>query len=202
MFRPEGRISLKEVWDALGSDVVERFRKDGQEDDFQSMSEATAGACWDFCRKSATARVVMPIGKLQSLDPLILRTADTDLTYNEHVDLQIGTIGSGKGADQREGSLRRVYGEALFCPVVFTVAEFSKYLRTFGTRPIPEDNSDAAVIQRIIATYQEDPTRNREDIKRIAAETVGVNRYKRLRARAVENVPGLDKGGRKPSKKP
>jgi hypothetical protein len=202
MFRPEGRISLKEVWNALATDVEKRFRADGRADDYQSMSEATAWACWEFCRQSATARVVMPSGKLQSLDPLILRTADTDLTYNEHVDLQIGTIGSGQHADQREWTLRRLYGEALFCSVAFTEADFSKFLRTFGSQPVPKDNSDAAVIQRIIATYLEDPSRTSKEIQRIAASQISGRHYNRLRARAAETVQGLTGGGRKPSKKP
>jgi hypothetical protein len=100
MFRPEGRVSLIEVWNALGTVVMTKFRKDGRADDYQSMSEATASACWDFCARTGTARVVMPSGKLESFDPSILRSRDEDLTYNEHVDLQTGTIGSGPPCQQ------------------------------------------------------------------------------------------------------
>lgn len=202
MFRPTGRISLKEVWYALGSEVLKRFKEDGREDDYQSLGEATAEACWDFCKQAATGRVVMPTGALEGFAPYILQGADTSQTFNEHIDLQIGTIGSGKGGDQREGRLKMLYGPALFCPVVFTDREFSKFYNTFAGSPNLESNSDRAIIDRIVAAYREDPTRNRAEIKRIAAEKVGVNRYRRLRAAAAEIEPGLAGGGRKPAKKP
>jgi hypothetical protein len=202
MFRPADRISLKEVWDALATDVVKRFRRDGQADDYQSMSEATAWACWDFCAKAGTARVVMPSGKLESLAPSILRTHDDDLTYNEHIDLQIGTIGSGKGGDQREHTVRMLYGPALYCPVVFTDAEFVKFMRVFASLPKLESNSDSAVVRRIVDCYREDPSRNSKEIQRLAAGRVSGRAYKRCRGLAAQIEPGLINGGRKPSKKP
>jgi hypothetical protein len=202
MFRPTGRISLKEVWDALGSEVLKRFQEDGMADDYQSLSEATAEACWDFCKQAATGRVVMPTGALEGFAPYILQGADASQTFNEHIDLQIGTIGSGKGGDQREGSLRMRYGPALFCSVVFSDPEFSKFYRTFAGSPNLESNSDSAIIDRIVAAYRADPTRNKAEIKRIAAEKVGVNRYRLLRAAAAKIEPELVKGGRKPAKKP
>jgi len=202
MFRPEGRISLKEVWNELGGIVLARAKEDGVADDFQSMAESTASAYWDFCQQSATARVVMPSGNLQSFDSFILRTAYEDLTYNEHIDLQVGTIGSGNALDRRESALKRLYGEALFCPVSFTVAEFKKFYRAFGSGPAPEGNSDAEVVKRIIEAFKSDPTRTSEEIRRIAAPPISQRHYTQLRARAAETVPSLIAGGRKPSKKP
>lgn len=202
MFRPTGRISLKEVWDALGSEVLKRFQEDGRADDYQSLSEATAEACWDFCKQAAIIRVMLPAGDLVDVASYVLRTADTSQTFNEHIDLQIGTIGSGKGGDQRVGSLKMLYGPALFCPVVFTDREFSKFYNTFAGSPNLESNSDSAIIDRIVAAYRADPTRNKAEIKRIAAEKVGVNRYSLLRAAAAKIEPELVKGGRKPAKKP
>lgn len=191
-----------EVWNALGKEVFTRFKNVGQADDYQSMSEATASKCWEFCANARTAHVLMPSGKRESFDRSILFPQDDDLTYNEHVDLQIGTIGSGKTGDQPQQYLQMLYGPALYCPVVFTVAEFAKFLSTFTSAPKFESNTDAAIIERIIAAYKEDPSRNRDEIKRIAADEVGVNRYKRLRARAAEIEIGISKGGQKPSKKP
>lgn len=202
MFRPEGRISLSEVWDILGGEVLKRFQEHGRADDYQSLSEVTAEACWDFCKQAAIKRVMLPAGALVDVAPYVLRTADTSQTFNEHIDLQIGTIGSGKGGDRRESSLRMLYGPALFCPVVFTSLEFSKFHKVFANSPNLESNSDRAIINRIAAAFLEDPSRNRDEIKRIAAENVGVNRYRRLRAAAVEIAPGLGQGGRKPAKKP
>ena len=202
MFRPENRISLREVWNALGAEVYKRYKSDGRDDDYQSMSEATAWKCWEFCANARTAHVLMPSGKLESFDRSILFPRDDDLTYNEHVDLQIGTIGSGKTGDQRQRYVQMRYGPALYCPVVFTVAEFSKFLSISTSAPKMESNTDAAIIGRIIAAYKEDPSRNREEIKRIAADGVGVNRYKRLRARAAEIETGISRGGQKASNKP
>jgi len=82
MFRPEGRISLREVWNALGYEVYARFKNDGRADDYQSMSELTAWKCWEFCANARTAHVLMPSGKLESFDRSILFPQDDDLTYN------------------------------------------------------------------------------------------------------------------------
>lgn len=202
MFRPEGRISLKEIWDAVGTEVYSRAKHEGWEDDYQSLSEATANICWEFFRKSATARVLMAGGNFQSFDPMILQTVDTDLTYNEHIDLQIGTIGSGKGGDQRELTLKKRYGPALFCPIVFTEAEFAKFTKAVEGAPLNQGNSDASIIKRIVAAYREDPTRNSRQIYEIAARNISWRHYTRLRARAAEVEPGIGKGGRKPAKKP
>jgi hypothetical protein len=202
MFRPTGRISLKEVWDALGSEVLKRFQEDGRAEDYQSLSEATAEACWDFCKQAAIIRVMLPAGALVDVASYVLRTADTSQTFNEHIDLQIGTIGSGKGGDRRESSLKMLYGPALFCHVVFTDREFSKFYNTFAGSPNLESNSDRAIIDRIVAAYREDPTRNRQVIYEIAAHQISWRHYLHLRAAAAEIEPGLAGGGRKPAKKP
>ena len=199
MFRPENRISLREVWNALGAEVYTRYKSDGRDDDYQSMSEATAWTCWNFCAKSGTSRVVMPSGDLQSFDPSILRAFDDDLSHNEHVDLKIGTIGSGKGGDQRIRTVRMLYGPALYCPVTFSAAEFSKFMRVLASSPKLESNSDAAVVQRIVACYRDNPSLNSKEIQKLAASGISGNAYKRCRGLATQIEPRLGGGGRKAS---
>jgi len=200
MFRPAGYISLVEVWDEVGGEVFKRYKASGNADDFQGLSETTSWACWEFCRETVTARIVLPTGRLESFSPTKIRTSNGDFPINDFVDLRIGTVGSGQS--QNLVKMREAYGEWLFCPIAFKENEFRKFLGQYFIGREIMGNSLKDIADRILRVLREDPSLNSTQVKLRAAPTVSHRQYQAARALARAEEPNISKGGQKKSKQP
>lgn len=200
MFRPAGYISLLEVWNEVGGEVLKQYKAAGNADDFQGMSEVTSRACWEFCRETVTARIVLPTGRLESFYPTKIRTPNDDWPINDFVDLQIGTVGSGQSQDLTK--MKKAYGEWLFCPIAFKENEFRKFLGQYFSGPEIMGNSIKEIASRILVVWRENPSLNSTQVKSRAAPTASHRQYLMARALAAEVEPNISKGGQKKSKQP
>lgn len=200
MFRPAGYISLVEVWNEVGGEVFQQCKASGNADDFEVLSATTSWVCWEFCRVTVTARIVLPTGRLESFSPMKIRTNNDDLPINEFVDLRIGTVGSGQS--QELTKMREAYGEWLFCPIAFKENEFRKFLGQYFGGPEIMGNSIKDTTDRILKVWRENPSLNSTQLKLRAAPTASHRLYQVARAHAAEVEPNISKGGQKKSKQP
>lgn len=170
----------KYVSDYHTRDFLEEYKPESREEvanlfaHFKYMNQSeTAQTAWDFLDACDEIAILSSAGSLVLSSPRLLAWHDPSSFRGIHVDISVGTVGTGHGylnddgvsefsdtgevviSDQSldEHSLRRRFGAFLYQPVLVREAAFIELCDRIGSdRPVPAD-AHADVAQKIVERF-------------------------------------------------
>ena len=204
MFFEEGWIPLGEVtgnvFRRLQSLKAENKIGKGQ----GSLRSILAVTVWDVCEASAKLAVTAPDGTAVSVSKDVVMWADPTSLSNEHVNIQVGTVGSSDMLDEHGDlpdteTLVARYGPFLNLPVVITTNTFQSsigYLAEEVKDDLTEDKELIDGARTILSMAESGELLTREIARARIGTSLSRRRFKLAWAMAAAKVPELKKPNR------
>lgn len=219
MFAPEGWISFRDIFDYFRS--VYTNGKDFP--DFPFTGDEAFQLTWYFAAEANDIAVCSAMGKAVPVSRALVLTDNEFDHENEHVDLHLGTVGSGKiralksfpgYSKNLSDHLSGTYGPFLNLPVIFKQTDFLDYLDGLQREAGVEETalmdvteadervksismSPRAIKDRILEVWSSGEANTRDGIKAIVAPNQSVRKFRFAWDLAREEVPDISKPGRR-----
>ncbi|PTV94688.1 hypothetical protein C8J27_107221 [Rhodobacter aestuarii] len=218
MFAPKGWISLREVYEYF----VSAYSQKDKIGDFPFTGDECFQLTWFFAFEAEEVAVCTADGNALPVSRSLVTTENYFDHENEHIDLHLGTVGSGsiRGLEVFPGNysvlteyLKTTYGPFLDLPVIFRRSDFLDYLDDLEAdhnssdqheNSLPEidqiDLSPRATCEKILKAWRNGEAATRETIRALVAPNHSVRKFQLAWELAREQAPEISRPGRKKQK--
>ena len=200
--------TIHEVWQAVAGYVWDRYgytsNTPENEIDVQSLFESTSDYCWEFLKRSKTAKVILPNGKSTPAKTQLFDCSAPWQDIGVHLSLKMGTVGSGNAAAiyGKNVDVAALYGVSHHCFIYVSKYELETFAVGLSGSSSAAKKPRATVSERIIEYHDKNPWAKKSDIIAAVKETVSVRQFEASWKLAAKKRPALSAGGRPKSNKP
>jgi hypothetical protein len=191
MFYEEGWVPLSEV----SSEVLRRLQAlqaEGKVGKGQgSLGQILSVTVWDICDAATKLGVTAADGSVVPASKDLVAWGDPLSPVNEHLDLRIGSVGSGAAAEPE--AQRRRYGPFLHLPLVIPVNNFQSSMTFLAEEVLADVEGDSALADgaRLILSLHRGGGTTRELARSRIGTALSRRRFKMAWAMAAAHAPEL-----------